>query len=358
MKYATIAWLAVALTPGAVSSTEKNLPFERPVELDVRHWDMFALPIQGARRIRLSYEATGYFSVECAPFPANAEPGWQPTVFFRQEVAVCPGRGSCMFDLRRTIDWEPPAQVMLILRGTGRFIIRGIVADFLESKADPVAEKRWALFWVPERVRHTTINTVTPVFWNATTLFPWTRFWGIVTTVALMVAAAAAALSKRLRQASPVAVVACASLLVYQSHWLVRSWDMFHKRLWMSTEEKIRRNYFEPEFGEIAVKARELIPERATVLIAGHPRDWYAPQCLAFNLASRRCGYSPDGTGRFLGIGGYSAVTVTEADYYICYYSDKPEPLGFKRIFELHPQVYIAQRSDKLPTSEVAHSTD
>jgi hypothetical protein len=120
---------------------------------------------------------------------------------------------------------------------------------------------------------------------------------------------------------------------------------MFDKRVWMSTNDRIRQNYPEPEFGEFAVKTRQLIPLSATVLIAGATGDWFSPQTLAFNLAPRRCAYAPDGIHRFLGIGGFTSIAADEADYFVSYYGNSDAPAGFTRIYELHPCVYIARRT-------------
>lgn len=359
---AIICVLFAALVPGArAKDTPVDLAALRPkvqcsgpcvvkgagLELAVDRTASCVLPIRGARRLTLSYEAGSSFRLDWTPMPTRADKNWRPDSQFMQGLAIAPGPGRCELDLRPSPDWQGDSQVVLIFEGTGRFAIQAATADYLEPEARGAAEKRWAFFWLPERARHTTVNLVTPVYWDIRTGRSWTVVWGWATTVLLVLAALVAWFWRPLRAPYRLPLLALACVMVYQVHMLIRFWPMLHKELLATADECIRDNYFSPEFGQLAATARKTIPMDATVQIAGKPGDWFAPQTLAFNLAPRSCGIKNKKRETYRGIGGLTGIRPEDADYFISFYGAGTPPPEFIKIYEQSPQVFIARRQTK-----------
>ncbi|MGD0093115.1 MAG: hypothetical protein ABSE73_24650, partial [Planctomycetota bacterium] len=300
------------------------------------------LPLPDAQTVEFDCETDGYFRLAWAARPEK-DPNWQPLAHLLPSMLLSKGVTHCVLDLRVCPGWSSATLPQLEFRGCGTVKLRDLAVTRIPAGTDIAAARQWAQFWRPEEIRHTTINFLTPVYWDPVTGTSWTRVWGCAFCVFFVLYILASIFRRSLRRRELLALVCLAWVMGYEAQFLVRFCPMLNKAVFLSTEEKLRRYPLAPGLGELIVEARKTIPVTATVLISVQANEWFAPQALAFNLAPRRCGYTPLENDRYAGMNRVTEIARSEAEYFVSYLGTTAVPAGFEKIYAQGASVFIAR---------------
>jgi len=261
-------------------------------------------------------------------------------------LVLAAGVTHCVLDLRQCLGWSETTSPELCFEGYGTAKIKNVTVARIPPGANVKGLLNAARFWMPEQMRHSTINMLSPVFWDGFTRpvldvalglrvcgFLCALRGGLCLSAQPAPRACAGAglpgLGPRLPGPIPAALLSAAQ----QEHCAQ------HQR-------EDRRNYtIAPQLGEFlpprpASGSRPARPLLVQVL----NWDWFSPLTLAFNLVPRRCGLYLQENGKYGGIMMLTEIDKREADYFVSYFGASAPPAGFKIVYSQSPSVFIARK--------------
>ncbi len=264
---------------------------------------------------------------------------------FTQKVKVLKGSGRLTLDLRKTIDWSEVSSPIITLEGTGAFKISNISAKKVESYSEYISEKDRSFFWIPEFPRLTTIIFLTPTYWSISKNLYFNEVLGKLFIVLILFLLAAKFISKRGDLGRYAIFLSLFFVFIHVAHFTVRFLPYVNLRLYLSNEEKIEKNYYNPELGIVASTLREQIEQEGKVAIATDVGDPYAREMLCFYAAPAKCAIYIPHVSELEGIPpGRKRLNIAEIDTMVFYNSPYQLPVGFKKIYSLNKNVYIAAK--------------
>lgn len=312
----------------------------RGLELHVESYAVLPLPVP-AQELEVEGEADGplllTWAARVAEKPRLYGPPWRYT-------KVPLGRSTLRLDLRTTADWTPTAQPVLVLKGTGTFVVRALRARPALLTAEGRAAFDRALLWAPESIGHATINTLTPSFWSASR----GRWLSDVVAGAALAVLVAVLLVSRLRgrpvaPGRALALAGLVALALWDAHFLARFLPVANLRFEPDREARLRRNYyFDAELGELSALARATLGPRERVGTMAGPKDWFGPQTLCLNLAPRPCAIMKPGQEVHAGLSGVGRLRTAELDAIVSFHGG-PLPDGFVPVAAITHQALVAR---------------
>lgn len=286
----------------------------------------FSLDMNGVAALTFDYQADGWFSLtwdSIADRPRNVIDA------FVQTVQLQKGGGAVTLDFTRNRQWGENTIPYLKVRGTGTLVMRNISAQTVEKPEEYLRRKRASFFMMPENIKPYSANFLTPIYADEHRNLYFADVLGI-----LLIAAAIAvtAISWKWKAVPARRIVINLSLLcmaLYGVHFVVRFAPEIHATPFMPREEKISRNMYDREMGELIENARQKIPPHAAVFLDSG-ENVYPKRIICFYLMPRSCEYDTD--------------LNPEAEAVVGYYPRSLLPRGFKKVFAMNENVYIALR--------------
>lgn len=313
-------------------------------DVDKRENLMLAMPNVAA--VSFEYETDGNFLVSSSSLTPGGE---QIDYLFSERKKIWSGTGRVEFDLRRTIGWSPGSRPMLIFEGTGNFRIRNLAVTTPANLRDYSAEKGSAFFWKPISIWHTTINFITPAYWDVNRNISFSLMLGVSYLVLVVVLIFARLYSKKIKTEKFAVLISLTGVCIFALHFAFRLAPSVNYNILDSNEEKIKLNYYYPEFGILVSKAREIIGTGDTVAVMYESGDWFSPEAFCFNIVPERCVfYEPDNDTLFgnpwPGLPTYVKADINSVNAIVSYNSAYPLPVGFRKVYELNRNVFIARK--------------
>ncbi len=306
-------------------------------EVDKRANVMVDLP--RISEVSFDYETDGHFML----LYFAVEKQKDPDPLYMQYKRIRKGKGRVDLDFRRTIDWSPESRPHLVLKGTGNFSITNATINTVSSIEEFIKEKNSALFWVPERVMNTSVNYTTPVYWDYFRNIAFADILGLIFLL-LLVASFFARLFYRPFDIKKAAITLSLVLtFVYSLHFTVRFLPMINAGPLASANERIKENYFYPEFGIITAKAREMVKGSDIVAVFAGKGNWILKNTVCFNLEPVKCVFYEEGSVELAGLRA-GRIGFSEVNILVAYNPDNAIPAGYEKIYELNKNVYIARK--------------
>lgn len=310
------------------------------IAFDIDKRAVILLKLPHIANVMFDYEADGYFRLN---YTTVKEGGYRVANHLLMARSLMKGKGHLDLDLRYTANWSPESYPLLIVEGTGQFLIKNIKATAISDPSVYRTEKNRAFFWRPEVVRVTTVNFLTPVYWDFTRNIHWPAVLGglfLITVSGILVLK----YFRKFPVEKYLPAVSIIFILVYSIHFVIKFTPVINAAPFLSSNEKVRKYSLRPEFGQLLAAAREMVKPDDRVVFAGEERDWLSPEATCFNLAPTKCVfYSPD-SNEYAGIGKATKLKASEINVVVSYNSSYELPPGFVKKYELNKNAYIAVR--------------
>lgn len=334
----------ITLSPQEVFSSiqtnaTKNLEGSITV-LSINKGAQVILKYSRIKKVRLDCDSEGLFKLDYTIITPEAHQ--IPPLFPGQLLFI--GSASLELDLRSCFFWDAQSIPILLFEGTGKFGIKSISLEPIEEGEDVLAENNWAIFLMPERIRNTTVNFLSPRYWNFESHMLWPNVLGKTILLVSAMLWVGSLFFRWINSHGLVPLFGITGIVIYSLYFLLILIPMLHTQVFITNENKIRQNYMNPEFGELAARARELIDREAKVAIYGEEADWFSPQTLCFNIAPTKCVFAKPNTERYSGISGITELKSSEIDTIVFFNSALPLPEEFQKISEINPNAFIAQK--------------
>ena len=292
------------------------------------------------KKVKLDYDSEGLFKLDYTIITPEAHQ--IPSLFLGQSLFI--GSASLELDLRSCFFWDAQSIPILLFEGTGKFGIKSISLEPIEEGEDVLAENNWAIFLMPERIRPTTVNFLSPRYWNFESHMLWPNVLGKTILLVSAMLWVGSLIFRWINSHGLVPLFSITGIVIYSFYFLLTLIPMLHTQIFITNENKIRQNYMNPEFGELAARARKLIDREAKVAIYGEDADWFSPQTLCFNMAPTKCVFAKANTEMYSGISGVTELKPSEIDTIVFLNSALPLPEGFQKISEINPNAFIAKK--------------
>ena len=253
------------------------------------------------------------------------------------------GKGRISFDYRRNFNWSVASTPVIYLQGTGKFIITKLIVETITDKRKAIKENNSALFWRPEVVRLSTINFLTPIYWNYNKKIEWTYFLGILYIASLFVLFIINwKIKKDMKRYVPF--VSILFIFIFSSQFMIRFAPAVNWKFYQSPDEKIRSYYLRPEFGHLAASAKEIVKKGETIAIAVEKGDWFSPEAFCFNMLPAKCVFYDKDQEKFTGLGRRVVAQRNDIDIIAYYNFEGDVPDNFVKIYSLNKNVFIMRK--------------
>lgn len=310
------------------------------VAFDIDKRAVILLKLPHIAQVMFDYDADGYFRLN---YTTVKEGGYRVAHYLLMARSLMKGKGHLDLNLRYTTNWSPESYPLLIVEGTGRFVIKNIKVTVMADPSEYRKEKNRAFFWRPEVVRVTTVNFLTPVYWDFSRNIHWPAALGglfLITVSGILVLK----YFHKLPVEKYLPAVSIIFILIYSIHFVIKFTPIINAAPFLSSNEKLRKYSFRPEFGQLLAAAREMVKPDDRVVFAGEENDWLSPEAACFNLAPAKCVfYSPD-SNEYTGVYDVWKLDASEINVVVSYNSDNELPPGFVKKYELNKNAYIAVR--------------
>lgn len=317
----------------------KNL-VEGGVAFDIDKRAVILLKLPHVAKLDFSYKAEGYFRLYYA---TAVEGNFRLSNEFLMSRPLLKNKGRLKLDLRHTLNWSADSFPLLIVEGTGRFSISNLKAFTVSNPGAYRKEKNRAFFWRPEVVRETTINFLTPVYWD----FENKMHWPVVLGALFFLAALGIAVVRYFwgqKYDYLLRTVSILFILIYSVHFLIRFLPIVNFDPFISNNEKVKKNYSSPEFGQLAAAAREIIKPDDRVVFLGEEKDWFSPKALCFNIAPTKCVLYEQDSRQYASVRDVIKLEPSDVNIAVHYNSAHDLLPGFEKLYELNKNVFIAVR--------------
>lgn len=282
------------------------------------------LDMNGIATLTFSYETDGWFTLTWDSIVD------QPRNFidaFVQTAQLQKGKGTLTIDFRRNRQWAENTVPYLKVRGTGTLTIGDISARIVDNPGDYLWQKRAAFIMMPEGIKPYSVIFLTPVYADEKNNLYFADVLGMLLIAASL---AITALSFKYRHIPARRIVIKLSLFtmaIFSIHFLIRFAPEIHATPFLPQEEKISRNMYDRELGELIKTARQKIPPRSSVFLDSG-ESAYTNRIICFYLMPRPCTYE----------------RTPGSDAVVGYYPHSAPPPGFSKVSTLNSNIYIALR--------------
>lgn len=314
------------------------------VTFDIDKKAAILVKLKGVAEISFDYHSDGYFRLD---YLTSSGLIHKIDPYFLMGRPLFKGEGQLRLNFRRTINWGPDTYPLLIFSGTGTFTIKNLVVETVTDLSSYEPSKNSAFFWRPEALRSSMVGFITPVYWDFNKKVMWTNvlsffYFFAVTALVITVFLGRPNLSRYLQKISLI------FMLIFGLHFAVRFLPMVHWGFYLPASEKIKKYYPLPELGQLTATAREIIKPEDNVLVLGD--EWFSPKVICFNIAPVNCSiYDPRGWKRVgslkhRGIEIISDMKSLDSNVIVSFNSSYEMPTGFKKIYELNKNAFIAEK--------------
>jgi hypothetical protein len=310
------------------------------ITFDIDKRAVIQIKLPQLAEISFDYRAEGYFRLQYTTI-THGRYLIVPHLLMVRKLQK--GSGRLNLNLRHTVNWSAESYPLLIIEGTGRFFIKNLKGTTVSSIDAYEKEKNRAFFWRPEVERVTTINFLTPVYWDFSKQIYWPAVLGGL-LVATLSAVAIYAKYRRFKVAAYISTISILFIFVYSVHFAVRFLPLVNNGVLLENSEKVKNFYFRPEFGQLASAARELVKPTDRVAFMGEKGDWLSPEAFCFNIAPVKCSFLQTDNVTYKGLDGSPGPSPENAGLIAFYNSDLQLPAGFEKKFKLNKNVFIAVR--------------
>ncbi len=299
------------------------------------------LTVPNVKTISLDYISEGLFEIEYVSIKEGVEP-FRIHRFVRG-FSVQKGKGTLFFDFRHTENWGEGSFPLLLIHGNGKLSFKNVKISSYKRGADMNQEKDRAFFWMPERYSHHSVNLITSVLWSYTKKISFGTVLGSVLILFSIVIGVTGYLTRKDTFKKFFPALSLVFMLIFTFHFAWRFLPAVNFGILLSTDEKIKRYYDLPEFGQIVAAARNIIDPSDKVLVMAGRKDWFSPQAACFNIVPSRCVYYWNGK-KYYGIRDITKMQPDELNTIVYFNGSHDVPFEFEKVWELNKNVFIGRR--------------
>lgn len=326
--------------PSLFETAAKKTLKDGGISFDIDKKAYIFVKLPNVARIKFDYHANGYFYVYYATVK---EKKYRLAHHLLMGRSLTKGSGSLDLNLRHTINWSPESYPMLIVQGTGQLLLKNIKATTVSDLSAYRAEKKRAFFWRPEVIRVTTINFLTPVFWDFENQLHWPVVLGLLFILAAL-ASAGLAYFRGLGAGKYLRILSIIFIMVFSVHFIIRFIPAVNAAPFLSTSDKIKKYSLWPELGQLTAAVGEMIKPADKVVFMGEEGDWFSPETICFNIAPVKCIFPASGAVGYKGLYDPARFNVSSANVLVSYNSKQKLDAAFIKKYELNKNAYIAIR--------------
>ncbi len=299
------------------------------------------LNIPNIKTIALDYVSEGYFRIDYISQKEGAASIRIPR--FVRGFSILKGKGSLFFDFRHTENWGEGSFPLLLIHGNGQLSFKNVEVSSYERGANLVKEKDRAFFWMPERYSHDSVNLITDIFWSYTKKISFGFVLGSAFLLLSLIIGVAGYFTRKNSLKIVFPALSIIFVMIFTSHFTWRFLPAVNMGIHLSTDEKIKRYYDLPEFGQLVAAARNIIAPSDKVLVMAGRQDWFSPQATCFNIVPTKCVYYWNGK-KYYGIRDITKMQPDELDTIVYFNGDGEMPFELEKVWELNKNVFIGRR--------------
>lgn len=300
------------------------------------------IKLSGVSEVSIDYNAEGYFYLNHISAVGS---NYKINPLFLMGRPLTYGKGNLKLDFRRTLRWSPDSFPVLFIMGTGRFTVTNVEVATVSDPSEYSNNKNRAFFWRPEIQRPTTVNSLTPVYWNVTKKTSWTKTLGVFFLIAIFAVTILASFLRLNRIYRYIPKLSLFFILIFSVHFAIRFVPMVNSGFFLSSDEKIKKYLPIPELGLLVAAAREKADKDDKVIVMKEKGDWFTPMAICFNIAPVYCSqYSPEGESYRPNPVVIRRIDPSHISMIVSYNSDYEMPKDYEKVFELNRNVFIARK--------------
>lgn len=296
------------------------------------------------KRIKLEYSAEGSFKLEYISYRKNSPPvTYKP---FVRGYALRKGEGTIVIDLRHTENWGIDSIPVFSIRGNGNLKFKKLFTETISLDDGSIAsQKDSGFFWMPERYTHNMVNSITPVFWSYSDKTFFMSILGIMYVTAVLLAYLYSYRKNSTDFSKALSVISVAFACLFMVHFGIRFYPTLHTGLFLSSEEKLNRNYIDPELGSVINAANKYLASGDRVIVLARGDDWFAKESICFYISDKICTYKKRQTVKqgivYEGHSRVDRLKWKDVDAVISYNSSEDPQFNFRKVWELNDNVFI-----------------
>lgn len=292
-------------------------------------------PIKNLSNISFDYETNGYLKIAYSGIHPQIK--IQPYLLLYKKIE---GNGNIEFNILESPMWNPEGGAILMIEGTGILKIKNMFITYNEPNA--INKYKWDVFLMPENIRHTTINFLTPIYWDITK----NQYWNYIAGITFLFIGFVLLLLTKLKKIdkSYINFFIIISIIIYDIVFIYGLRNIYIdnlKGIWLTNEDKFRYYSMDRELGEILSYAKNIIKKDDDILVLKDDSDWFHPQNICFHLLPANCVYDVDKPS---GIVNFYYAKKEDIDYIITFNTDKKVFDNFKPIFMVNKNVGIYKK--------------
>lgn len=321
--------------------TEADLSIDgNKVILEVDKSAYLIVKVPHLSRLKIKYSTDSSFLLH---YTTVIEPVYviKPHLLFSKKINK--QEGELILNLKDTINWDYNSYPYLIVEGTGKLVLEKISATVISDQSSVEKEKNRAFFWRSEQVRYTSMNFLTPAYWNYTTESFWPDVLAIGFFIITMPVIGVLILKGKDFKKTFV-TFSIITVIIFNAHFLVRFLPIINVGFYLPSSEKIKKYYFREDFGNLIAKARETVTASDKVAFMGFGPDWFSKEALCFNIAPIPCVYYKPGSEKLAGLMDAYWLDSSDINVIVSYNSDFPLPYGFQKVKTQNKNSFIARK--------------
>lgn len=354
MKYLVLLFMIQWYCPYSALATTINIPIaentfytntqkrieNRQIEFEIDKRATIYVDLKNISEINIDYISGGLFRINhLTAYNKNIK--LNPQLLMGKSIKK--GMGRLTLNYRRNFNWSVAGTPVIFLEGTGNFTITKISVETIADAGIAIKESNSALFWRPEVIRLSTINYLTPTYWNYNKNIYWTSFLSML-YFALLLILYLYGKKYNIDIKRYVPFISLLFIFVFSSQFIIRFIPAVNWKLYLSSNEKIRSYYLRPEFGQLTATAKEITGRTETIAIAVEKGDWFSPEAFCFNMLPVKCLFYKKNQYKLSGLGKSIVTNKSDIDLIAYYNFDGNIPENFNKIFSLNKNVFIARK--------------
>lgn len=330
----------VPITKKIFYTNTQNKVKNRQIEFEIDKRAKIYVDLKHISEINIDYISGGFFRVSHLTAYRNKI---KPDAHLLMGKSIEKGKGRLTFNYRQNFNWSIAGTPVIYIEGTGNFSIINMSVETIADEGQAIKESNSALFWRPEIIRLSTINFLTPIYWDYNKKIHWTSSLGMLYFASLLILYLYSKIyNVDIKRYVPY--ISILFLFIFSSQFIIRFIPAVNWKLYVPSNEKIRRYYLRPEFGQLTASAREITGEAETIAIAVENGDWFSPEAFCFNMLPIKCLFYQKDKDTLSGLGENVVAKRSDIDLIAYYNFDGGIPENFKKIFSLNKNVFIARK--------------